>query len=102
MNNYSSSTTSDDFDEYPEVTQADLARSTFRVGLKPAPRQQRITIALDAQLIEYFKLKAGEQGYQALINTTLRQAKEYEELEVALRRVIREELHRETNDNPIS
>ena len=39
----SSSSTSDDRDEYPKVTQADLDRATFRVGLKPAPRKQRVT-----------------------------------------------------------
>ena len=96
MNNSSSSPTSDDRDESPEVTQADLDRATFRVGLQHAPRKQRITISLDANLIEYFKSKAGERGYQTLINETLRQAKEREDLEETLRRVIREELRRET------
>lgn len=95
MNNFSSSTTSDDHDEYPQVTQADLDRATFRIGMNAAPSKQRITISLDANLIAYFKLKAGERGYQTLINETLRQAKEHEELENTLRRVIREELRRE-------
>ena len=36
MNNSYSSQTSDERDEYPKVTQADLDRATFRVGLKPA------------------------------------------------------------------
>ena len=99
MNNSSSSPTSDDRDEYPKVTQADLDRATFRVGLKSAPRKQRITISLDTNLIEYFKAKAGERGYQILINETLRQAKEHEDLEDTLRRVIREELRRETHDS---
>ena len=99
MNNSSSSPTSDDRDEYPKVTQADLDRATFRVGLKSAPRKQRITISLDTNLIEYFKAKAGERGYQVLINEILRQAKEHEALEDTLRRVIREELSRETHDS---
>lgn len=99
MNNFSSSPTSDDRDEYPKVTQADLDRATFRVGLKSAPRKQRITISLDTNLIEYFKSKAGERGYQTLINETLRQAKEREDLEETLRRVIREELRRETRSS---
>lgn len=38
----SSSPTSDDRDEYPKVTQADLDHATFRVGLKPVPPKQRI------------------------------------------------------------
>ena len=92
MNNCSSSPTSDERDEYPKVTQADMDRAAFRVGLKAAPRKQRVTILLDTGLIEYFKAKAGERGYQTLINDTLRQAQERETLEEAIRRIIREEL----------
>ncbi|NNJ84703.1 MAG: toxin-antitoxin system antitoxin subunit [Gammaproteobacteria bacterium] len=76
MNKLSSSPISDERDEYPKVTQTDLDRATFRVRLKPAPRQQRITLSLDTSLIDYFKSKAGEHGYQALISEILRQAKE--------------------------
>ena len=92
MNRPSSSPTSDDRDEYPKVNQTDLDRAAFRVGLGPARRKQRITISLDADLIEYFKTKAGKRGYQTLINETLRRATEREELEDALRRILREEL----------
>jgi uncharacterized protein (DUF4415 family) len=92
MNNASSFPTCDDQDEYPKVTQADLERAKFRVGLKPAPRKLRVTILLDAVLIDYFKAKAGERGYQTLINDTLRQAVKRDDLEETLRRVIREEL----------
>ena len=93
MSKSSSSQTSDDRDEYPNVTQADVDRATFRVGRKPAPRKQRVTILLDTGIVEYFKARAGERGYQTLINATLREAKERESLEDILRRVIREELH---------
>jgi uncharacterized protein (DUF4415 family) len=85
MNNFSSSETSSDRDEYPQVTQADLDRAKFRIGMKPSPCKQSITLSLDANLIEYFKLKAGESGYQNLINEILRQAKENEELAKVLR-----------------
>ena len=95
MKGSSSSQTSDDRDEYPAVTQADLDRAAFRVGLGPVPRKLRITISLDANLIEYFKTKAGKRGYQTLINETLRRATEREELEDALRRILREELRHE-------
>src|SRR5262249_48539813 len=57
----------DDRDEYPHVTQAHVDRATFRIGHKAAPRKQRVTILLDTGLIEYFKAKAGERGYQTLI-----------------------------------
>jgi uncharacterized protein (DUF4415 family) len=99
MNNSSSSPTSDDLDEYPKVTQADIDRATFRVGCKPVPRKQRVTILLDTRLIEYFKAKAGEGGYQTLINDTLRQAKERETLTETLRRVIREELRHDAHSS---
>ena len=95
MSDISSSTISGDGDEYPKVTQADLERAKFRVGLKPAPRKRRITILLDSNIIDYFKARAGERGYQTLINEALRQTKEREALEGTLRRVIREELRRE-------
>jgi len=94
MNNTYSSPTYEDDDDYPEVTQTDLDRATFRVGLKPAPRKQRVTILLDTVLIEYFRAKAGERGYQTLINDTLRQTIEREAWEDSLRRIIREELNR--------
>ena len=94
MHNDSSSPPSDERDEYPTVTQADMDRAVFRVGLKVAPRKQRVTILLDTGLIEYFKAKAGERGYQTLINDTLRQAQEREPLEETMRRVMREELSR--------
>lgn len=87
---YSSPTLADE-DEYPKVTQSDLDRATFRVGLKPAPRKKRVTILLDTALVEYFRAKAGDRGYQTLINDTLRQAMERDELVETLRRVIREE-----------
>lgn len=93
MSNSYFSPTIDDEDEYPKVTQSDLDRAEFRVGLKSAPRKRRVTILLDTVLIEYFRARAGERGYQTLINDTLRQAVEREDLEEALRRIIREELN---------
>nr|VFK42009.1 MAG: hypothetical protein BECKTC1821E_GA0114239_101620 [Candidatus Kentron sp. TC]VFK42390.1 MAG: hypothetical protein BECKTC1821D_GA0114238_101221 [Candidatus Kentron sp. TC]VFK59193.1 MAG: hypothetical protein BECKTC1821F_GA0114240_103020 [Candidatus Kentron sp. TC] len=70
-------------DEYPKVTQADLDRARFRVGLEPAPREQRITLSLESNLIEYFESKAGEHGHETSIGEILRQAKEREDLQGA-------------------
>ncbi|WP_343423614.1 hypothetical protein [Candidatus Amarolinea dominans] len=47
MSNVYSSETFDERDDYPQITQADLDRATFRVGLKPAPRKRRATTLLD-------------------------------------------------------
>ena len=92
-------------DEYPEVTAADMARATYRVGTKTATkeewhaavtertgRKQRINIMLDAQIVAWFKAQAGDRGYQTLINETLKQAISQNDLESTLRRIIREEL----------
>ena len=81
------------------MTQADVDRAMFRIGLKAAPRKQRVTILLDTGLIEYFKAKAGERGFQTLINDTLRQARERENSEETLQRVLREESHRDTRSS---
>ena len=95
MNNSYTSETSDERDDYPKITQADLDRAEFRVGLKSAPRKRRVTMLLDTGLVEYFKARAGERGYQTLINETLRQAVERDDLEERLRRIIRKEMQRE-------
>ncbi len=97
MNNIYSSEISDEHDEYPEITQDDLDRAVFRIGLKPiSSHKQQITILLDTVLVEFFKAKAGKTDYQRLINDTLRRAMEYENLEDTLRRVVREELYHRT------
>lgn len=66
--------------------------------IKPDPNKVRITIRLDADIVEYFKEqvhKAGGGNYQTMINEALRQylVKRQESMnEETLRRVIREEL----------
>ncbi len=89
MSKKSSSKISDDA---PVVTQADLDRARFRVNLQDAPRKQRVNIMLDTGVIAFFKTKAGERGYQTLINETLKQSIHQEEIESILRRIVREEL----------
>ena len=79
------------------ATQADFDRAIFRQGLKPAKKKQRITIMLDAGIVSYFKAKAGQRGYQTLINDTLRQAIAFDTpinhgFEQMLRKIIREEV----------
>ena len=69
-----------------------MTRARFRVNLKDVPRKQRVNIMLDTGIIALFKERAGKRGYQTLINETLKQAIHGEELEKALRRILREEL----------
>lgn len=60
------------------------------------PGKKRITIYLDADVIDAFQAQAAQRGvgYQTLINAALRDASSKEPVTLdALRRVIREELH---------
>ena len=65
-------------------------------GADSAVRQnkQRVSIFLDAAVIEHFKSKAGDRGYQTLINEALKQTLQAESLERIVRKAIREELRR--------
>ena len=58
------------------------------------PNKQRVNIFLDGAVIEHFKTKAGERGYQTLINEALKQAIQAEAIETVVRKTIREELRR--------
>lgn len=54
--------------------------------------KKRVSIMLDAAIIEHFKTMAGDRGYQTLINETLKKAVAGEALTSELRMVVREEL----------
>lgn len=65
--------------------------------VRPAPNKTRITIRLDADVIEHFKKQVREAGggnYQTLINKALQEhiERQKEPFEQILRRVLREEL----------
>ena len=82
-----------DLSDIPEITEEQMARSVMRVGGEPVPKEKvRVSMYLDADIVAFFKAKAGGRGYQTLINETLRDSVTSEELERLLRRVIREEL----------
>lgn len=94
-----------DNDDAPVLSQADFDRARFRVGGKDASQSEwrdavqarlgkrRVSIMLDAVVIEYFKAQAGERGYQTLINQALREAMHGAQIEQTIRQAIREELH---------
>jgi uncharacterized protein (DUF4415 family) len=86
-----------DLSEIPEVTEAQLARAVRRIGGVPVERgKRRVTMFLDTAIVEYFKAKAGDRGYQTLINEVLAGYICGHDLEATLRRIIREELERIT------
>jgi uncharacterized protein (DUF4415 family) len=71
----------------------DVTREEFSTAINEHLGKQRVSIMLDGSIIAFFKAKAGERGYQTLINQALHQAMTGDQIETTLRRVIREELH---------
>jgi len=71
----------------------DVDTATFSAALREKVGKRRVSIMLDASVIEFYKAKAGARGYQTMINQALHQAMNGEQLEAMLRRVIREETH---------
>src|ERR1700739_3981149 len=56
---------------------AEEGKVAFRAALRAG--KTRVNIHLDNDVIAYFKEKAGERGYQTLINAALRKAREMEQ-----------------------
>lgn len=73
----------------------DVGREEFSAAVQEKLGKQRVSIMLDGSVIAFFKAKAGDRGYQTLINQALHEAMQGEQMEAMLRRVIREELHPE-------
>ena len=75
----------------------DFSKGKRGAVVKPDPTKVRITIRLDADIIDHFKNivhKAGGGNYQTLINDALREHIQTQDkgLEKTIRKVIREEL----------
>lgn len=84
-----------DLSEIPEITDEQMAHAQLRIGGRPLSREKvRINIMLDAQIIAYFKAKAGGRGYQTLINDALNDMILHQDLETMIRRIVREELQK--------
>jgi len=84
------------FDEDVPITQADIDTGKLilrkRVEGRVIQPKKRVTLYLDAPLVERFKSMAGERGYQTLINETLKSSLQHADMETTIRKVIREEL----------
>lgn len=83
-------------DDDTPITQADIDRGKLILRKRSAGRvvlpKKRVTLYLDAALVEHFKHMAGERGYQTLINETLKSSVQIADIAETVRRVIREEL----------
>lgn len=84
------------FDDEAPVTQNDIDSGRLvlrkRIAGQVVLPKKRVTLYLDASIVDHFKELAGERGYQTLINEALKTALRQVDLEATLRKVIREEL----------
>lgn len=84
------------FDDDAPITQADIDAGRLVLRQRTAGRvvqpKKRVTLYLDAALVERFKRIAGDRGYQTLINETLKLSVHQADLADTLRQVIREEM----------
>jgi uncharacterized protein (DUF4415 family) len=71
----------------------DVDRAEFATAVRERLGKQRVSIMLDGEVIAFFKTKAGERGYQTLINQALHDVMRGEQIEAIIRQAIREELH---------
>jgi uncharacterized protein (DUF4415 family) len=89
------STTPTSADDAP-ITQADIDAGKLvlrqRIAGRVVQPKKRVTLYLDAALVERFKLMAGERGYQTLINDTLKASVHQADIAETLRQILREEL----------
>ena len=57
-----------DLSDIPEVTEAQMARAVLRIDGQPVPKGKVcVPMFLDEALVDYFKTRAGERGYERLI-----------------------------------
>jgi uncharacterized protein (DUF4415 family) len=84
------------FDEDTPITQGDIDAGKLVLRQRTAGRviqpKKRVTLYLDAVVIERFKRMAGDRGYQTLINETLKSSVHQVDIAETLRQVIREEM----------
>jgi uncharacterized protein (DUF4415 family) len=71
----------------------DVGQPEFAAAVRAHLGKQRVSIMLDGEVIAFFKAKAGERGYQTLINQALHEAMRGAQIEQTIRQAIREELH---------
>lgn len=60
--------------EHPELDVNHIARVIVRRGLKPIPPKTSVSLRIDADVLEWFKMRGS--GYQTRINAVLRAFKE--------------------------
>ncbi len=62
-----------DLSDIPEITEEQMARAKLRFGGRPVPEGKVcVNLLLDADIVEYFKRRAGGGEYNSLINEALK------------------------------
>jgi uncharacterized protein (DUF4415 family) len=62
-----------DLSEIPEITDEQMAAATLRTDDRSGARGRiPVGIFLDVDIVDFFKARAGEEGYRELINETLK------------------------------
>lgn len=88
--------TTQTFDDDAPITKGDIKSGKLILRERTAGRmvqpKKRVTLYLDAALVERFKRMAGDRGYQTLINETLKSSIQQADIAETLRQVIREEM----------
>lgn len=70
----------------------DVSQPEFAAAVHERLGKQRVSIMLDGEIVAFFKAKAGERGYQTLINQALHDVMRGEQILTTIRQTIREEL----------
>lgn len=93
-----------EYDELPEISDADMARAAWQIAGKTvspaegktafsaAMKKQKINLTIDPDVLGWYRAQSGGRGYQTLINATLREAMRGQQVAETLRLVIRQEL----------
>lgn len=88
--------TTQTFDDDAPISEGDIKSGKLIPRERTAGRvvqpKKRVTLYLDAALVERFKRMAGDRGYQTLINETLKSSIQQADIAETLRQVIREEM----------
>ncbi len=55
----------------PEVTEEQMAGARLRIGGRPVPKG-KVSVLVDAEIVAYFRMKAGDENYESVINEMLK------------------------------
>ncbi len=60
-----------DLSDIPEVTEEQMSGGILRIGGKPVPKG-KVSVLVDAEVVAYFRMRAGEKNYESVINEMLK------------------------------